>query len=163
MLLETSRSVRRTMLAPRGELLLLQFTGTAPMTSRIFANSCDRAFADFRVCRCRPILQIPLSFGPVVVIANLTPEFHASSTLQLSAPVTAAIFQGNITVWDHPEILALNPNLTCAHIPPLTSSLYCNCSYNWPFLVMCWCLSSCLLAIDCCFTGTAWNLTSCST
>jgi phosphate transport system substrate-binding protein len=63
-------------------------------------------------CGCRPILQIPISFGPVVIVANLTPEFHASSSLQLSAPVTAAIFQGNITTWDDPAILAINPNLT---------------------------------------------------
>ncbi|EIE20592.1 periplasmic binding protein-like II [Coccomyxa subellipsoidea C-169] len=66
---------------------------------------------DFEAAQ-RPILQIPISFGPVVIVANLTPEFHASSTLQLSAPVTAAIFQGNITTWDDPAILAINPNLT---------------------------------------------------
>ena len=61
---------------------------------------------------CRPILQIPMSYGPVAIYAKVTPEFHKSSTLQLSAPVAAAIFQGNITTWDDPAILALNPNLT---------------------------------------------------
>ncbi|CAL5229312.1 g12616 [Coccomyxa viridis] len=60
----------------------------------------------------RPILQIPLSYGPVAIYANVTPEFHKSSTLQLSAPVAAAIFQGNITTWDDPAIVALNPNFT---------------------------------------------------
>ena len=60
----------------------------------------------------RPILQVPLSYGPVAIYANVTPEFHKSSTLQLSAPVAAAIFQGNITTWDDPAIVALNPNFT---------------------------------------------------
>ena len=60
----------------------------------------------------RPILQIPLSYGPVAIYANITPEFHKSSTLQLNAEVAAGIFQGNITTWDDPAILALNPNLT---------------------------------------------------
>ena len=63
---------------------------------------------------CRPILQVPLAFGPVTVCANISAAFHASSTLRLSAQVVAGIFQGNITTWDHPEIVALNPNLTCA-------------------------------------------------
>lgn len=56
---------------------------------------------------------MPLSFGPVTVCANISGAFHASSTLRLSAPVAAGIFQGDITTWDHPDILALNPNLTC--------------------------------------------------
>ncbi len=62
----------------------------------------------------RPILQIPLTFGPVAVYANISGAFHAGSTLQLSAQVAAGIFQGGITTWDDPAILALNPNLTCA-------------------------------------------------
>lgn len=62
----------------------------------------------------RPILQIPLTFGPVAIYANINEAFHAGSTLQLSAQVAAGIFQGNITAWDDPAILALNPNLTCA-------------------------------------------------
>ncbi|CAK0787101.1 hypothetical protein CVIRNUC_010317 [Coccomyxa viridis] len=66
----------------------------------------------------RPILQIPLSYGPVAIYANVTPEFHKSSILQLSAPVAAAIFQGNITTWDDPAVLSLNPNLTRLQ-PPL--------------------------------------------
>ena len=60
----------------------------------------------------RPVLQIPLSYGPVAIYANVTPEFHKSSMLQLSAQVAAAIFQGNITTWDDPAIVALNPNFT---------------------------------------------------
>jgi ABC-type phosphate transport system substrate-binding protein len=62
-------------------------------------------------------LQIPIAFGSVAIYSNISPEFHASSTLQLTAQVAAAIFQGNITTWDHPAILAINPNLTCAHNP----------------------------------------------
>ena len=50
--------------------------------------------------------------APVAIYANVTPEFHKSSILQLSAPVAAAIFQGNITTWDDPAVLSLNPNLT---------------------------------------------------
>lgn len=48
----------------------------------------------------------------MAIYANVTPEFHKSSILQLSAPVAAAIFQGNITTWDDPAVLSLNPNLT---------------------------------------------------
>ena len=67
----------------------------------------------------RPILQIPLSFGPVAVYANLSEAFHAAGyTLQLSAEVAAGIFQGAITTWDDKAILALNPNLTCAPRSP---------------------------------------------
>ena len=66
---------------------------------------------------------MPLSFGPVTVCANISAAFHASSTLRLSAQVAAGIFQGNISTWDHPDILALNPNLTCAR--PLQASLPC--------------------------------------
>lgn len=73
-----------------------------------FAVRWPRVFDALR----RPVLQIPLSYGPVAIYANVTPEFHKSSTLQLSAPVAAAIFQGNITTWDDPAIVALNPNFT---------------------------------------------------
>ncbi len=62
----------------------------------------------------------------MAIYANITPEFHKSNTLQLNAEVAAGIFQGNITTWDNPAILALNPNLTCGfsafpeHVPPQT-------------------------------------------
>ena len=76
------------------------------------------------VCAARrPIVQIPLTFGPVAIYANLSEAFYAAGyTLQLSAEVAAGIFQGEITTWDDKAILALNPNLTCAP-PPLAAGL----------------------------------------
>lgn len=59
----------------------------------------------------RPVVQFPLAFGSVTVYYNLT-NFTTPNSLRLNGSVAAAIFQGNITTWDHPDILAINPNLT---------------------------------------------------
>ncbi|KAK9917387.1 hypothetical protein WJX75_003825 [Coccomyxa subellipsoidea] len=102
----------------KGLYLPFYTVGTGAGQQSFLNNTFQYAIGDFPLSKKdfesaeRPILQIPISFGPVVIVANLTPEFHASSSLQLSAPVTAAIFQGNITTWDDPAILAINPNLT---------------------------------------------------
>lgn len=70
-------------------------------------------------------MQIPISFGPVVIYSNISPEFHQDSTLQLTAQVAAGIFQGNIKTWDDPAILAINPNLTYGPIQtPSAQSSY---------------------------------------
>ncbi|KAK9787885.1 hypothetical protein WJX73_010055 [Symbiochloris irregularis] len=63
----------------------------------------------------RPATQIPLGLGAVTAYYNI-PGF-SKSTLRLSAAVAAAIFQGNITTWDDPAILAINPNLTSIGLP----------------------------------------------
>lgn len=59
----------------------------------------------------RPIVQFPISIGAVTVYYNIS-NFTSPKTLRLNATLAAEIFQGNITTWDHPDILALNPNLT---------------------------------------------------
>lgn len=59
----------------------------------------------------RPIVQFPIAFGSVVIYSNLT-NYTAPNYLRMNGSLAAAIFQGNITTWDHPDILAINPNLT---------------------------------------------------
>ncbi|BDA50526.1 probable phosphate-binding protein PstS 2 [Coccomyxa sp. Obi] len=115
----------------KGLYLPFYTVGTGAGQQGFLNNTYQYAIGDFPLSKKdydsaqRPILQIPISFGPVVIIANLTPEFHASNTLQLTAPVTAAIFQGNITTWDDPAILAINPNLTKLQ-PPIPAGTKIN-------------------------------------
>ena len=61
----------------------------------------------------RPIVQFPIALGSVVIYTNLT-NYTAPNYLRLNGTLAAEIFQGNITTWDHPDILAINPNLTYA-------------------------------------------------
>jgi len=51
-------------------------------------------------------IQVPAYVSPIAVIYNL-PEVE---DLQLSAPVIAQIFDGQITSWDDPAIAELNPD-----------------------------------------------------
>ena len=57
-----------------------------------------------------PILHIPMTSGAVVVIFNV-PGFN-STDIELTGDVLADIMGRNITSWDDPEIVALNPALS---------------------------------------------------
>ena len=59
----------------------------------------------------RPIVQFPISLGAVALYHNITGYF-SPNTLRLNSALAAQIFTGNITYWDDPQILAINPNLT---------------------------------------------------
>ncbi len=60
----------------------------------------------------RPIVQFPIALGSVTIYYNISNFTTAPNSLRLNGSVAASIFQGNITTWDHPDILAINPNLT---------------------------------------------------
>lgn len=61
-----------------------------------------------------PILQIPTVIGPVVVAYNLP---SVKRELTLSGELIAAIYLGQITAWNAPQITALNPHLTLPDLP----------------------------------------------
>ena len=64
-----------------------------------------------------PILHIPMTSGAVAIIFNV-PGFNSSGSLNMTGTVLADIFGRNITGWDTPEIVALNPllNATATNI-----------------------------------------------
>jgi len=57
-----------------------------------------------------PILHIPMTSGAVAIIFNV-PGFNSSGSINMTGPVLANIFGRNITGWNDPEIVALNPSL----------------------------------------------------
>lgn len=80
-------------------------------------SSVDFTIGDYQLSSAlynqtaRPVVQFPIALGSVTIYYNLT-NFTSPNTLRLNASVAAAIFQGNITTWDDPQIIAINPNLT---------------------------------------------------
>jgi phosphate transport system substrate-binding protein len=86
----------------------IDFAGSdAPMT----ADELAKAGGD--------IVEIPSVAGGVAVAYNL-PGFNG--TLKLTGPIVADIFLGNITSWNDPKIVAINPGLTlpATTITPIT-------------------------------------------
>ena len=85
--------------------------------SKFLNSTVDYTIGDYQLSAAnynatgRPIVQFPIALGSVVIYANIT-NFTTPNSLRLNGTVAAAIFQGNITTWDHPDILAINPNLT---------------------------------------------------
>jgi phosphate transport system substrate-binding protein len=60
-----------------------------------------------------PVTQVPVDLGGEGVVYNLS--LPAGARLQLTGPVLAAIFLGQITHWNDPALTALNPGLS---LPP---------------------------------------------
>lgn len=61
------------------------------------------------------LVQFPTVIGGIVVIVNL--PGLANGQLKLSAPVIADIYQGKITRWDDPAVVALNPGVPLRPVP----------------------------------------------
>ncbi len=59
-----------------------------------------------------PILHIPATIGAVAISYNLS---GISSHVQLTGPIIASIYLGNIKFWDDPQIKALNSGVTLPH------------------------------------------------
>jgi len=80
-----------------------------------FAGS-DRAFNDEEIAaggfaKCAPdtdIVELPMYISPIAVIFNV----EGVDTLNLDAATIAGIFAGDITTWNDPAIVALNPDAT---------------------------------------------------
>lgn len=56
------------------------------------------------------LMQFPTAIGGIVVIVNVpgVPD----GALRLTGPVLAALYDGSISVWNDPRVVALNPGLT---------------------------------------------------
>ena len=59
----------------------------------------------------RPILQIPFVLSSTSIFYNIT----GNPKLKLNPSVLAQVLQGNITTWDDPAIIKLNPTLSYVH------------------------------------------------
>jgi phosphate transport system substrate-binding protein len=70
-----------------------------------FAAS-DAPLTDDQLKEVPPIIQVPVSAGPVCIIYNL-PDLKTS--LRLSAKTLTDIFRGEIVTWNDPEIALENP------------------------------------------------------
>lgn len=57
-----------------------------------------------------PVLHIPLVMGGVVPVYNL-PGLPADAVVRFDGPTLGGIFLGSITQWNHPDLVALNPDL----------------------------------------------------
>ena len=62
-----------------------------------------------------PVTQVPDALGAEGIAYNL--DLPAGARLHLTGPVLAAIFLGQITLWNDPAITALNPGLTLPAAP----------------------------------------------
>lgn len=78
-----------------------------------FAAS-DAPLADDRIAEMFPLIQVPVTAGPVCVIYNL-PELKAR--LKLSANTLAGIYLGKIVTWQDPAIARENPGVKLPQAP----------------------------------------------
>lgn len=76
-----------------------------------FAAS-DSPLGDDQLRGLPPILQIPVTAGPVCVIYNLP---GASAPLRLTGKTLAGIFSGQLINWQDPSIVAENPGAKLPH------------------------------------------------
>jgi len=78
------------------------------------ALSLDELAGDFGACvDGTTAIDLPLYISPLAIVFNI----DGVDRLQLDAAVTAAIFRGDITQWNDPAIVALNPD---AQLPAAT-------------------------------------------
>lgn len=89
-----------------------QSIGSGAGISNLFSKTFDFAGSDATLTDAQlanySVLHIPETMGGVVVSYNIP---GVGSGLKLTADVIAKIFQGNITKWNDPEIISLNPSL----------------------------------------------------
>lgn len=91
-----------------------QSVGSGAGQNGLFAKTFDFAGSDAPLTNSQMaqnpgILHIPETGGGIVVAYNIP---GIGSGMNLTADVIAKIFQGNITRWNDPEIVSINPALT---------------------------------------------------
>ncbi|MEM4657345.1 MAG: phosphate ABC transporter substrate-binding protein PstS [Candidatus Methanosuratincola sp.] len=91
-----------------------QSVGSGAGQNGLFAKTFDFAGSDAPLTNSQMaqnpgILHIPETGGGIVVAYNIP---GIGSGMNLTADVIAKIFQGNITRWDDPEIVSINPALS---------------------------------------------------
>jgi ABC-type phosphate transport system substrate-binding protein len=62
----------------------------------------------------RGSLEIPFATSKLAV-AHSIPNSSTNGTIALDADTLADIYSCRIGTWDHPDIAALNPNITCVY------------------------------------------------
>jgi phosphate transport system substrate-binding protein len=72
----------------------------------------DAPLSDDQISQMFPVVQVPVSAGPVCAIYNLP---DVKSPLRLSGSTLAGIFLGNIISWQDPAIERDNPGLKLPH------------------------------------------------
>jgi phosphate transport system substrate-binding protein len=71
------------------------------------ATDVPASTADLAHASGGPALQVPVDLGAVAIAYNVLT--HSNKPLQLTGPVLAKIYLGQITKWDDPAITGLNP------------------------------------------------------
>ena len=99
--------------AATGNGLNYQSVGSGAGIKQIKAKTVDFGASDMPLkaeeLDAEGLLQFPAIMGGVVTVVNL--EGVAPGQLKLTGPVIADIYLGKITVWNAPEIVALNPGV----------------------------------------------------
>ncbi|KAL1515939.1 hypothetical protein AB1Y20_002553 [Prymnesium parvum] len=81
-------------------------SGDIPLTSSWYNNITSTG---------REVLHIPFALGGIGVFHSVpTAELGSAGALNLTGCVLAKIFSRTITVWNDPEIIALNPGMTAS-------------------------------------------------
>ncbi|MBY0442785.1 MAG: phosphate ABC transporter substrate-binding protein PstS [Mycobacteriaceae bacterium] len=102
-----------------GKSLSYNSTGSAAGRQQFIAGNVDFAGSDSPLpteqideaaqrCKGNPAWDLPLVFGPIALVYNLS----QISTLVVNGALLAKIFSGAITHWNDLAIAALNPGLT---------------------------------------------------
>ena len=89
-------------------------TDLAVGTANFAASDSPIPVAEQANFKGKTVLYFPVALGPITVSYNLS---GLGKPLQLSAPVLAQIFEGKITTWNDPAILADNPGVTLPGTP----------------------------------------------
>jgi phosphate transport system substrate-binding protein len=69
-------------------------------------SASDAPLSDYQLKGMAPVIQVPVSAGPVCVVYNLP---HVSAPLRLSAKTLSDIYLGNVYTWQDPAIARDNP------------------------------------------------------
>jgi ABC-type phosphate transport system substrate-binding protein len=78
-------------------------SGDIPMTSALYNTVRSKG---------REMLHVPFALGAISVFHNVPEAELGGATIDLDACMLAKIFTRQITSWDHPDIKALNPEMT---------------------------------------------------
>ena len=77
-------------------------------------GATDAPMSDADLARAPDTLHLPTVLGAVVLTYNLG---GLEQPLRLDGETTAALFLGEITMWDDPRLAALNPGVTLPSVP----------------------------------------------
>jgi phosphate transport system substrate-binding protein len=99
--------------AETGVVLNYQAIGSGAGQTQVFNRTVDFGASDAPVkaadLAAHSLIQFPTVMGGVVVIVNIPGV--ATNALKLDGPTLADIYLGNITEWNDPKIVAMNPGL----------------------------------------------------